>query len=348
LSYKVDKASSDIYALSMAQIYVLTQIYLKQQAIIDKAIERIAKSIDDTPMKILMSIPGIGPVYAAGILSEIGDITLYSSNNALAKYAGLIWLEDQSGLKSKRKKICKVCNRKLRIFICLATKSIIVHSKYYNDYYKKKKAEVTVNASKRAMLLTARKVVKLIYALLKDSRMFSANVMKRNVALNDGYMPDRIKKSKVEPIEFSIDDLIKLEEEDFKKFRESKKEIKKMENKKLEDTIVNEKLNIKRLLTKTDPIELDEKLKNNKELDKTLDKLKKEEISLKVNMEERDKLLLDKYKDILLDDTREEDLMINHKDFDNDLNDEDIEEIDEMIDKKVKEYAKKIQRMKNK
>ena len=40
--------------------------------------------------------------------------------------------------------------------------------------------------------------------------------------------------------------------------------------------------------------------------------------------------------------------MINQKDFDNDLNDEDIEEIDEMIDKKVKEYAKKIQRMKKK
>ena len=40
---------------------------------------------------ILQSIPGIGPIWASGILSEIGDITVFHSSDALAKYAGLYW-----------------------------------------------------------------------------------------------------------------------------------------------------------------------------------------------------------------------------------------------------------------
>ncbi|MFR7973987.1 MAG: transposase [Lacrimispora saccharolytica] len=42
---------------------------------------------------ILQSIPGIGPVWASGILSEIGDITAFHSSDALAKYAGLYWYQ---------------------------------------------------------------------------------------------------------------------------------------------------------------------------------------------------------------------------------------------------------------
>ena len=34
---------------------------------------------------------GIGPVYSAGIMAEIGDINRFNSRAALAKYAGLAW-----------------------------------------------------------------------------------------------------------------------------------------------------------------------------------------------------------------------------------------------------------------
>lgn len=46
---------------------------------------------------ILKSIPDIGSVWAIGILSEIGDITAFHSSDALAKYAGLTWLKNDSG-----------------------------------------------------------------------------------------------------------------------------------------------------------------------------------------------------------------------------------------------------------
>ena len=36
-------------------------------------------------------------VYAAGILAEIGSVRCFNTNNALAKYSGIIWRDNQSG-----------------------------------------------------------------------------------------------------------------------------------------------------------------------------------------------------------------------------------------------------------
>ena len=38
---------------------------------------------------VLISVPGIGPVFSAGIMAEIGDINRFENQAKLAKYAGL-------------------------------------------------------------------------------------------------------------------------------------------------------------------------------------------------------------------------------------------------------------------
>ncbi len=55
------------------------------------------RGLNTTEYQSLASIPGIGPVLASGILAEIGTITSFRSNDALAKYAGLTWRVNQSG-----------------------------------------------------------------------------------------------------------------------------------------------------------------------------------------------------------------------------------------------------------
>lgn len=47
--------------------------------------------------KILQSIPGVGPVYSAGIVAEIGSISRFNDEAKLAKYAGLAWRQKESG-----------------------------------------------------------------------------------------------------------------------------------------------------------------------------------------------------------------------------------------------------------
>ncbi|MCM3742523.1 IS110 family transposase, partial [Oceanobacillus luteolus] len=60
---------------------------------LDKSIERIMKGLPQT----LQSIPGIGPVLAAGIQAEIGQIERFEDETKIAKYAGLYWRKHQSG-----------------------------------------------------------------------------------------------------------------------------------------------------------------------------------------------------------------------------------------------------------
>ena len=60
----------------------------KEQKALDKAITATVAGLNPTEYQILKSIPGIGPVYAAGILAEIGSVRCFNNNNALAKYSG--------------------------------------------------------------------------------------------------------------------------------------------------------------------------------------------------------------------------------------------------------------------
>ncbi len=60
------------------------------------------------PGRILISIPGVGPVTAATIISEIGDIAQFRSADALVCYCGLIPSSHSSGtFISKRNRMAK-------------------------------------------------------------------------------------------------------------------------------------------------------------------------------------------------------------------------------------------------
>lgn len=54
-----------------------------------KEFDKAIKAQMELLPNVLISIPGIGPVYSAGIMAEIGDINRFNSQAALAKYAGL-------------------------------------------------------------------------------------------------------------------------------------------------------------------------------------------------------------------------------------------------------------------
>lgn len=58
----------------------------------------------------LETIPGIGPVFSAGIIAEIGQIERFDDETKIAKYAGLYWRKNQSG----RRKLVRLVDALLR------------------------------------------------------------------------------------------------------------------------------------------------------------------------------------------------------------------------------------------
>lgn len=156
---------NQILAISMSTIRLL-QGQVKEY---DKAIEKQLSAIPNT----LTSVKGIGLVYAAGIIAEIGDIRRFPSQASLAKYAGLAWTQHQSSdFEAKDTRLIKSGNHHLRYYLCQAANSLRTCDPEFRRFYNLKYREVPRHKHRRALPLTARKLVRLVYALLKTNRLY--------------------------------------------------------------------------------------------------------------------------------------------------------------------------------
>lgn len=68
--------------------HLQTQLRAMDQTIA-RELQADARTID--------SVPGLGPVWTAGLPAEIGSIHRFTDDGALAKYAGLVWPAHESG-----------------------------------------------------------------------------------------------------------------------------------------------------------------------------------------------------------------------------------------------------------
>ena len=173
-SYRLDKCMYEPLNVSLASSFNCIQTYQKEIKLIDQAIEKCINGMNPNAFTVLKSIPGIGPVWAAGILSEIGDITAFHSSDALAKYAGLTWLKNDSGdFVSEDNHVSKAGNTYLRYYLGEAANSVRRHIPEYGEFYDKKFAEVTKHQHKRALALTSRKFVRLVFGLLVKNQLYT-------------------------------------------------------------------------------------------------------------------------------------------------------------------------------
>ena len=138
-----------------------------------KEFDKASKAQMELLPNVLISVPGIGPVLSAGIMAEIGDINRFENQAKLAKYAGLAWKQYQSGgFEADTTRLIPSGNRFLKYYLCEAAFSLVRCDKEYNDFYHLKYKEVNRCQHKRALALTARKLVRLVFRLLKDNRLY--------------------------------------------------------------------------------------------------------------------------------------------------------------------------------
>lgn len=168
-SYRLSKTVND----SVNQLLAVRMIGIKsiQQQVkdLDKAIESYMQLFPD----ILTSISGIGPVYSAGILAEIADIHRFKNHAALAKYAGITWTRYQSGgFEAANTKLILSGNKYLKYYFLEAANKVRMHDAEFKRYYQTKFKEVPKHQHKRALALTARKLVRLVYSLLYTNRLY--------------------------------------------------------------------------------------------------------------------------------------------------------------------------------
>ncbi|WP_459128534.1 IS110 family RNA-guided transposase, partial [Latilactobacillus curvatus] len=171
-SYQLPRLMNESIDIILSTLVV--QMRSLQQSIkqIDKGIEKLVEIIPE--YQCLTSVPGIGKVYAAGILAEVGQIERFDDQAKVAKYAGLSWKVKQSGnYQSEVTPLTKQGNHYLRYYLVEAANSVKNHLPEYTAFYKKKYTETPINKHRRAIVLTARKFVRLVDALLRNHQLYT-------------------------------------------------------------------------------------------------------------------------------------------------------------------------------
>jgi transposase len=169
-SFRLNKAMQDPVNISLSVTLSTIQHIESQVKRLDKEIAKLMKGIPQT----LTSVKGIGDVYAAGLIAEIGDIKRFKDHHALAKYAGLVWNQHQSGeYESQETDRMRTGNKYLRYYLIQAADKIRLNDSEYKAYYTKKYQEVPKHKHKRALVLTARKLVRLVYSLLSTNQLYT-------------------------------------------------------------------------------------------------------------------------------------------------------------------------------
>lgn len=122
--------------------------------------------------KIIESIPGMGPSLGAEfIVATGGSLASFPTSGRLASYAGLVPVPRDSGRVSGNLHRPKRYNRRLRRVFYMAALSSLRSNGPSREFYDRKRGERLIHT--QALLALARRLVDVLWALLRDGREFT-------------------------------------------------------------------------------------------------------------------------------------------------------------------------------
>ena len=158
--------------------------YLKLIEFTNKLIGNTQEVIEDFAqynynVKILITHPGIEYYLATMIDAEIGDIRRFRKIGKLISYAGLDPSVSQSGDKCYHGHITKQGNANLRWALIQAAHVAVMRDKKYAKIYHKIAARRNGNI---AYVAVARRILKTMYAMLKNNAKYIPNLQDRKAS----------------------------------------------------------------------------------------------------------------------------------------------------------------------
>jgi transposase len=130
-------------------------------------VKELAKG--DKRVKLLRSIPGLGPFFSVLVAKEIDDISRFRDEKKLCAYAGLVPSTYASGGKVFHGRITKTGNKWLRWAFIEAVQPAISCDADLFAYYQRLKIKKGANAAKVA---TARRLLTIVYRVLRQERLY--------------------------------------------------------------------------------------------------------------------------------------------------------------------------------
>lgn len=125
---------------------------------------------DDDQARLLMSLPGVGPVVALTLLAEIGEISRFKSHRQLASYAGLVPSLRSSAGKDHLGRISKEGSTWMRWALVEAAQAVARGKKTRMSMYFRKK--IVKLGYRKATVATAHRLLQFVFYLLRDQKPY--------------------------------------------------------------------------------------------------------------------------------------------------------------------------------
>jgi transposase len=121
---------------------------------------------------IIQSMPGFGPFLGASLLVGANDLRAFPSAGHLAAAAGLVPVPNDSGRRTGNLHRPLRYNRSLRHVFYLSAQTSMMRAGPNRDYYLKKRSQGATHS--QAVIALARRRIDVLWALLRENRMWTA------------------------------------------------------------------------------------------------------------------------------------------------------------------------------
>ena len=175
-SLSSEKGLEKVFSIQWSEIEKLElEIIIDQIRWLKMSIKKLEKAIDQEAMKLkgfenLKTISGIGSLSAGILLSVIGEVKDFASEDKLASYFGIVPRVSNSADSVNDGRITKRGNKTGRTTLVQCSLSAIKKSEYLKKYYEQVKAR---RGHGKAKIALARKYLGIIYKTLTNGWVFA-------------------------------------------------------------------------------------------------------------------------------------------------------------------------------
>jgi transposase len=145
----------------------------KQLCQITRFLREQIRATEGQTYQCLLSVPGIGPITAMGLIAEIADFGRFDDPDQYCSFLGLCPWEDSSGDTIKTKGIQPRCNRHLRPLLIEASWMAIRRSPALFAYYSKH----AVRNPKQAIVKVARRLALIAKGVATKKQLYQADYL---------------------------------------------------------------------------------------------------------------------------------------------------------------------------
>jgi transposase len=153
----------------LERVLVVLETLREQIAAADAELKAVAA--EDTRMRRLMTVPGVGPVTSVRFVAALDDVDRFPNAASVASYLGLIPGEKTTGFRTRRTKITRAGAPQVRWALGQAAWSLYRHRP--NDpMVQWAKQIATRRGALVAITALARKIAHVLYALWKHETTY--------------------------------------------------------------------------------------------------------------------------------------------------------------------------------